>query len=75
MFGSKKRKNKFCEERCCAFCEYAEFTDDEYIMLCQRKKKKVDSDSCCRKFTYDLLKRKPRVMMEIPTIDPEALEL
>ena len=74
MFKFKKRKRQEDEHRCCAYCEYAESTDDDSIMLCL-KKGKVEADSCCRKFSYDLLKRKPRVMMEIPTIDPEALEL
>ena len=73
MFKFKKRK-QYDENRCCAYCEYAESTEDESIMLCS-KKGKVEADSSCRKFSYDLLKRKPRVMMQIPTIDPEALEL
>ena len=73
MFKFKKRKQDD-ENKCCAYCEYAESTGDESIMLCS-KKGKVEADSCCRKFSYDLLKRKPRVMTQIPTIDPEALEL
>ena len=73
MFKFKKRKQED-ENKCCAYCEYAESTEDESIMLCS-KKGKVEADHSCRKFSYDLLKRKPRVMTQIPTIDPEALEL
>ena len=73
MFKLKKRKQDD-ENKCCAYCEYAESTEDESIMLCS-KKGKTEADFFCRKFSYDLLKRKPRVMTQIPTIDPEALEL
>ena len=69
-----KKKKDIDTEKCCAYCEYAEFTEDEEFMLCA-KKGKVEAFHSCRRFSYDLLKRKPRVMMEIPTIDPEALEL
>ncbi len=68
------KKKNIDAEKCCAYCEYAEFTEDEEFMLCA-KKGKVEAFHSCRRFSYDLLKRKPRVMMEIPTIDPEALEL
>ncbi len=70
----KFKKKKIDTENCCAYCEYAEFTEDEDVLIC-KKRGKVEASSTCRKFTYDLLKRKPRVMMEIPTIDPQALGL
>ncbi len=76
MFGKSKKKVKDDETvKCCAYCEFSESAEDESILMCSKKKKKVEGDMFCRKFSYDLLKRKPRILTEIPTLDPDALKL
>ena len=42
----------------CAYCEHAVPLMNEDEMLC-RKNGVVSADYCCKKFSYDLLKRKP----------------
>ena len=76
MFGRKKKIVLGQDEvKCCAYCEFSETAEDESIFMCSKKRKKVEADMSCRKFSYDLLKRKPRILTEIPTIDPAALSL
>ena len=76
MFGSKKNKVKNDDAaKCCAYCEFSETAEDESILMCCKKKKKVEPDMTCRKYSYDFLKRKPRIATSIPMLDPEALKL
>ena len=76
MFGRNKDKVKDDDTvKCCAYCEFSETAEDESVIMCSKKKKKVEGDMSCRKFSYDLLKRKPRIMTSIPMLDPEALKL
>ena len=72
MLGRKKTGDEALE-RACAYCIYSALLDDEENVLC-RKKGVVDAGFCCRKFRYDVLKRKPRPL-PIPEIDPEDLLL
>ncbi len=68
------RANKREMPRFCAFCEHASLLSDENTVLCD-KKGVVDAFHRCRKFRYDLLKRKPLapLMPELP--DPSDLLL
>jgi hypothetical protein len=45
------------EERYCAFCEHAALLRDEDYVLCE-KKGVVSSTFVCRRFSYDVLKRR-----------------
>jgi hypothetical protein len=60
-------------ERACAYCIHSSPLDDEDSVLC-RKKGVIAADFCCRKFRYDVLKRRPR-KVPLPEIDPEDLLL
>ena len=74
MFGKKKVDEEEREiERCCGYCVHSALLDGEEQVLC-RKKGVVSADACCRKFRYDLLKRRPR-SLPVPEIDPEDLIL
>jgi len=54
-------KNKYPEEnRACAYCEKAEVIGDSGACICELKGI-VHGDSICRRFSFDLLKYKPRV--------------
>ena len=63
-------------EHICLYCEHAvkKETENGEILLCRRRRTRVKEASRCADFSYDLLKRKPRRQMNIPTIDPEALD-
>ena len=56
MFGRRKKEEEYI--KCCALCEYAEKGDCEYMICC--RKGRVEKDSVCRKFTYDITKRVPK---------------
>ena len=45
--------------RSCTYCKFAAKLGDEQI-LCSKKGIVLSSDSACRKFRYDLLKRSPK---------------
>ena len=72
--SEKKRAEDAPEmERMCAYCVHSVPLDEEDSVLC-RKKGVIAADSCCRKFRYDVLKRRPRPV-PLPEIDPEELML
>ncbi len=53
-------KNKNDIEKYCKFCEKAVTLSDPDTMLC-RKNGVVSAADSCRKFTYDPLKREPKI--------------
>lgn len=55
-----KVKNRDDIEVFCKYCELAAPLSSDNMMLC-RKHGVVRSDYCCRKFSYDPLKRAPRI--------------
>ena len=63
-------------ENICLYCEYAtkKHTAQDEILICRRRRTRVKESGHCADFSYDLLKRKPRRTMNMPKIDPEALE-
>lgn len=63
------KKQKYEITRACQYCEFAQPLDDEETMLCH-KKGVVSAGYVCRKFKYDLLKRRPA-----PPISAGRLEL
>ncbi|MBP5210124.1 MAG: hypothetical protein J6125_04605 [Clostridia bacterium] len=75
----KEREQNEEQSKCCMVCEWAvcDTEDDEWpeSVLCEKTGKEKDAFACCRHFSYDLLKRVPRRHIEIPTLDPEALDL
>jgi len=75
---NKSQKEALDIAEVCALCEHAVplITEDE--VLC-RKRGVVAADYCCKKFRYDLLKRKPSRRLPgepllsepLPTLDDE----
>lgn len=61
------------EEKICYYCEYAQASEEEDTVFCQKKKRDVACGRICRKFSYDLLKKNPRPLPPIPTLSEEAL--
>ena len=63
-------------ENICLYCEYAAKKQTEHgdILICRRRRTRVKESGHCADFSYDLLKRKPRRIMNMPTIDPDALD-
>lgn len=43
----------------CEYCRYGNLIDDEHVICVKRGV--VDSDSSCRRFRYDPLKRRPEI--------------
>ncbi len=70
----KKAKKMLKFPHACCYCEHATPLSDESTVLCD-KKGIVPAEHKCRRFRYDLLKRKPLPprMPELP--DPEELSL
>ena len=63
-------------EKICAFCEYSapalsDKEGNEYV-ICS-KNGLVREGSCCRKFSYDLLKREPMKKRALP--ETEAVDI
>ena len=63
-------------ESVCLYCESAvkKQTEGGEILYCRRRRARVKESSHCGDFSYDLLKRKPRRVMNMPKIDPDALD-
>ena len=65
-------KTEKCE-RICAYCEHAkiEISQDfeEEIFVCTKRKKETPPDSTCRKFAYDLLKRRAEPRPVLPSLE------
>ena len=59
-------------EKYCVFCEYGTplpaDKDGNEMLICT-KKGLVKGNSVCRKFSYDPLKREPRMRPELPEVD------
>ncbi|MBO5789975.1 MAG: hypothetical protein J6R40_02355 [Clostridia bacterium] len=77
MFSKRKKEEEYV--KCCLNCEFASLKDrdDPYpdTVYCEKHRKEKESDQRCRSYAYDLLKRSPAQHAEIPTLDPELLEL
>ena len=58
----------------CIYCSNGITTADEKKVLCQ-KKGVMSPDSHCRKFNYDVLKRKPENKPTIPTFSAEDFSI
>ncbi len=50
----------------CEYCHYGRMTADGSAVLCE-KKGIMQNSSSCRKFKYDVLKRRPRKQASIDT--------
>ena len=66
-------KEKTPLERFCFYCEHAHSLNSTEQMLCD-KKGVVQSDYCCRAFSYDPLKHRParpakQETPELPSLD------
>ncbi len=64
------KRNDEDRPRCCAFCENAAPLRDGETMLCRRCGA-VSGGHVCRKFVYDPLKRKPRMLPALPDFRPD----
>ena len=74
MFRMTKKLEKELEvARICANCEYSVSLADSNSLLC-RKKGIVEETGGCRKFRYDLLKRKPPKPVSLPKEPLPSLE-
>ena len=71
MIGKKEKNTPEIPKYCC-YCENATLINDENNVLCS-KKGIVNNDYKCRKFVYDPLKRKPRPLPPLPTLDAEDI--
>lgn len=68
----KSNKKEFGDSdlpRICRFCEYATLISDEENVLCS-KHGIVSVEYRCRKFSYDPLKRAPKIPPVLPKFDP-----
>jgi hypothetical protein len=73
----RRIKSEFGEAdlpRVCRFCERATLINDEDNVLCSVKGI-VFADYCCRKFSYDPLKREPKMPPPIPKPDLSAVSI
>lgn len=76
LFG-KNKNSEFDDAdlpRVCRFCERATLISDEENVLCSVRGI-VLADYCCRKFSYDPLKREPKMPPPIPKPDPTRLDI
>lgn len=76
LFG-KNKKSEFddADLPCvCRFCEHATLINDEQNVLCSVRGI-VFADYCCRKFSYDPLKREPKMLPPIPKPDPTQIDI
>jgi len=69
---SLRRKKYTDDDRpsMCRYCENASPLHDDSEVLC-RIRGVVSGDHVCRKFMYDPLKRRPRMLPDIPKLDIE----
>lgn len=77
LFSKKASVTPAAEyENACLYCEYASKKQTEHgeVLLCRRRRARVKATEHCIDFSYDLLKRQPRRMMNMPKIDPDALD-
>ncbi|MCR4564144.1 MAG: hypothetical protein K5755_05870 [Clostridiales bacterium] len=58
----------------CEYCEYGKLTADRQTVLCP-KKGPVAPDFFCRKYKYDILKRKPKKAADVKPINPDDYKL
>lgn len=76
LFG-KNKNSEFDNAdlpRVCRFCERATLISDEENVLCSVRGI-VLADYCCRKFSYDPLKREPKMPPPIPKPDLTRLDI
>ena len=66
---SKEKKDELDIREICAFCENASCLWHDEGMLCHIRGI-VSPDDTCKKFRYDLLKRKPGKKMPLPSAEP-----
>lgn len=70
----KKLTNKDNYEPKCAYCTYGRLSPNGENILCS-KKGIMDPDNSCRRYKYDVLKRKPKSQIVIRPADPEDFKL
>ncbi len=58
----------------CEYCSHGTVSPDGKSVLCP-KKGVMRCNSSCRKFSYDPLKRQPKMPMELPEFDLSDFEL
>lgn len=61
-------------EPMCEYCTHADRSVDAVTVLCS-KKGRVDLSSHCKKFSYDPLKRKPKIFPVLKDFSPEDFSL
>lgn len=74
LFG-KYKKSEFGDAdlpRVCRFCERAALINDDENVLCSERGI-VSSEYCCRKYSYDPLKRAPKIPPAPPKFDPDEI--
>ncbi len=62
------KKQEYEITKACQYCELAQPLVNEDTMLCQ-KKGVVSAGHVCRKFKYDLLKRRPAPPMSVGRLE------
>lgn len=70
-----KKKLPYDIEKCCELCEFAKKVEISGEILCTRTKnlKRVDADSFCRHFSFDILSYKP-APTKLPKFNVESIE-
>lgn len=58
----------------CEYCVHGRLSPDGETVLCPKKGVMRREDSC-RRYQYDILKRKPRKAPELPSFSAEDFEL
>ncbi len=58
----------------CSFCQHGKLSADGESVLCV-KKGVMMTDSSCRKFVYDPLKRKPKKSPKLTEFEPSEFEI
>lgn len=58
----------------CVYCKFGVLTPDKTMVLCP-KKGVLDPDYCCKKYSYDPLKRAPGKMPDLIEFSEKDFEL
>ena len=58
----------------CALCEHANHLQDVKFVLCS-KKGVVSAEFCCKKFSYDPLKRQPKRIRVLAEYSPDDFSI
>lgn len=74
MCRKKNKTEQHETPRVCRFCESALVINDDDNVLCERHGI-VNNSYCCKKFSYDPLKRAPLAPPALPKLSPEDVLL